>query len=292
MVTVAFMSALLILMVAGTLFVNFGVANPNPFLEESWMDPPVILIHSPTNKAYESMVLLNFTVARPESWLSTPVSFGYEQGSGLAQEMQSIICYLDNQFYMQIMFLSEMEENEDLASPVNHFEYLTNLTNGVHTLTIRASATGVVRKWVPSSVYSVPISSSAEVKFTFKDVTSPIISVFSPQDKAYDTPDVPLNFTVNEPVSQIAYSLDGQENVTIHGNTTLTNLPYGKHNVTIYAIDEAGNVGTSETINFTISAPEQPEPEAFPSELVATASGASITIVGVGLLVYFKKRKR
>jgi len=35
-----------------------------------------------------------------------------------------------------------------------------------------------------------------------------------------------------------------------------------------------------------------PELESFPTELVATASGVSVAIIGVGLLVYFKKRKR
>ena len=34
------------------------------------------------------------------------------------------------------------------------------------------------------------------------------------------------------------------------------------------------------------------EPEPFPTALAVGASGASIAIIGVGLLVYFKKRKR
>jgi hypothetical protein len=55
--------------------------------------------------------------------------------------------------------------------------------------------------------------------------------------------------------------------------------------LTIYAKDEAGNVGTSETILFTVDVP-------FPTTLVVAASGASVAIVGIGLFVYFKKRKR
>ena len=283
---VALISGILLSAVAGSHFVNYGVANP--LIEESWMDPPIISIHSPTNEGYDSKVLLNFTVARPESWLSMPVSFEYEPGSGLKQEIQSIICYLDGQFDMQVMLLSEMEGNKDLASPINHFEYLTNLSNGVHTLTIRAHATGVVRNWLSSSVYSVPISSSAEVKFTFKDATSPIISVFSAGNKTYKTHDIPLNFTVNEPVSKVTYSLDGQENVTVAGNTTLTNLSFGEHNVTVYATDEVGNTGASETVIFTIEKLAEP----FQTSLVATASVATIGVIGVFLMVYLKKRKR
>jgi len=81
----------------------------------------------------------------------------------------------------------------------------------------------------------------------------------------------------------MGYSLDGQDNVTINGNTTLDGLANGLHNVTVYARDELENTGTSETITFTVDAP-------FPTALVA-ASTASIAIIGVGVLVYFKKRK-
>jgi hypothetical protein len=36
---------------------------------------------------------------------------------------------------------------------------------------------------------------------------------------------------------------------------------------------------------------EPPQPASFPTALVAVASGASVAAVGVGLLVYFRKRK-
>ncbi len=38
--------------------------------------------------------------------------------------------------------------------------------------------------------------------------------------------------------------------------------------------------------------PKAQDPEPFPTALVATASGASATIIGIGLLVYFKKRQK
>jgi predicted phage tail protein len=110
------------------------------------------------------------------------------------------------------------------------------------------------------------------------------------ENRTFETSDVPLNFTVNQVASKIAYCLDGQENLTISGNTTLTGLPNGEHNITVYATDETGNTGASETIIFNVAKPEPPSP--FPTTLVATASGASVAVVGLGLLVYFKKRKR
>jgi hypothetical protein len=84
----------------------------------------------------------------------------------------------------------------------------------------------------------------------------------------------------------VGYSLDGQDNVTVTGNTTITGLTSGLHNVTVCARDEFGNTGASGTIYFTIAK----EPEPFPTTLVATASAASVAIIGIGLLVYFRKR--
>jgi len=92
---------------------------------------------------------------------------------------------------------------------------------------------------------------------------------------------------VNETTPRISYSLDGLDNVTVAGNATLSGLPIGVHNVTVYAWDAAGNVGASETITFTVA-----EPEPFPVAPVAVASAVSVAVVSVALLVYFKKRKR
>jgi predicted phage tail protein len=70
------------------------------------------------------------------------------------------------------------------------------------------------------------------------------------------------------------------------GNLTLNDLTNGAHNITVYALDNYGIRGASETASFTI---EQPAP--FPTALAATAFGVSATVIGIGLLVYFKKRK-
>jgi N-acetylneuraminic acid mutarotase len=117
------------------------------------------------------------------------------------------------------------------------------------------------------------------------DITAPEIAVSSPENKTYYNSNVTLGFVVNETTSWMGYSLDGLDNVTVAGNTTLAGLSVGAHNVTVYAWDAGGNVGASETVTFTIA-------ESFPVVPVAVASVASIAVVGVALLVYFKKRKR
>ena len=115
------------------------------------------------------------------------------------------------------------------------------------------------------------------------DTTPPSISIISPSIQRYNEGNVTLAFSTNEPTSKISYSLDGQDNVTISGNTTLTGLPDGDHNIIVYATDEAGNVGESGTVYFSVEVP-------FPTTLIAV-SAIIVAVVGGGLLVYFKKRK-
>ena len=87
--------------------------------------------------------------------------------------------------------------------------------------------------------------------WTPPDYTPPQIFVLSPRNTTYATTPVPLTFTINEPTSWIGYSLDGQANITVLGNTTLTGLSEGMHNVIVYANDTSGNQGLSTKIYFT-----------------------------------------
>jgi hypothetical protein len=79
----------------------------------------------------------------------------------------------------------------------------------------------------------------------------------------------------------VGYSLDGQAEVTITGNTTLSGLAIGAHNLTVSAVDLAGLRGVSTTIQFTVVA-------RFPTELVI-AGVAVAAAVSIGLLLYFKR---
>jgi hypothetical protein len=117
------------------------------------------------------------------------------------------------------------------------------------------------------------------------DPTPPAVHVVSPENKTYASGNVSLAFTVNKQADWLGYSLDGQETVTITGNSTLFGLSNGLHNVTVYANDTFGNTGVSETISFRVAV----EPEPFPTTLLIAAV-VLMAVVGAGLLVYFKKR--
>jgi N-acetylneuraminic acid mutarotase len=116
------------------------------------------------------------------------------------------------------------------------------------------------------------------------DGTPPKLTVLLPKNETYYQQSVNLEFSVNEPISEMYYKLDNETAVEISTKTTLSNLLIGSHTLTVYAIDEAGNLGSSENVYFTI------EPEPFPTALIV-ASAITVAFVGISLLIYFKKRK-
>ncbi|MCW4028463.1 MAG: hypothetical protein NWE92_02300 [Candidatus Bathyarchaeota archaeon] len=95
------------------------------------------------------------------------------------------------------------------------------------------------------------MSNSKSVNFTVR--TNPNLTYS--QNATFNDSNFALTFTVDHPVSELSYSLDGQELVQITGNTTLTGLPNGQHNVTVYATDSFGITDISDPLFFNIEAP-------------------------------------
>lgn len=133
--------------------------------------------------------------------------------------------------------------------------------------------------------YVFYVTGVSKVNFVV-DTTPPTVTVLQIENKTYTDSEVPLDFAVSESVSRISYVLDGQDNMTVFGNTTLIGLRNGEHNLTVYAWDDAGNIGASKTVTFSVA-----KPEPLPTALVV-APLASVAIFGAGLLVYLKKHKR
>jgi hypothetical protein len=265
-----FVLALLFSAVAGVLVVNIAKANPfiifRPVNPIEGTIPPVITIFSPENNtAYSPInVYISFYISAPQPPNTS--------NSGLS----IVKCTLDNEsigFYFC---------NRYSGGPpgIPQYSYANNLAlpEGNHSLVLYS--VGVV---LPGDGTIFYLYCNSTVFFT-TDSTVPGVSFVSVENKTYETSDVPLNFTVNEAVSQISYSLDGQANVTVAGNTTLTGLPNGFHNVTAYPANATGNSGEPKTVTFSVEAP-------FPTTWFVTAV-TSVIVVSTGLIVYFRKRKR
>jgi hypothetical protein len=278
-ITLTLIAALLFSAAAS--FIELGSANPSidggPAPPPADAIPPIISVSSPVNNSYVlNSVVLNFSV-RVEK--SPTTSDAYLKRITYKTDWQ--------QDSVEVYYLDQSTWNYDMIGQFSYDLRFTDLSEGNHSIVIGVDEYGgfVIDTHLGPTGFSFSLSSSASVFFTV-DTTPPNITVISPQNKTYDSANVPLYFRVNEVCSNVTYSLDSGVNVTMLENTTLTGLSEGLHNVTAYAWDNAQNLGYSENIMFTVT---QPEP--FPTTLVITASGASLAIIGVGLLVYFKKRK-
>lgn len=112
---------------------------------------------------------------------------------------------------------------------------------------------------------------------------APKVTVFNLENATYFG-SVPLNFSVSKSSQWTGYSLDGGDNVTVTGNTTLNDLTTGFHNLTVYAKDAFGDIGASENVKFNVDS------ELFPIASVAAVSVAVVALVVAGLVVYRKRK--
>jgi len=247
--------------------IPYGPVSPFP-------NPPDLIVQSPKyNTTYHvNEVLLNFTIVNPYSQSDftriTEITYNY-----------------DGQVYILWNF-----SDSPLAS-TQQFSTVMNPSIGSHTLQINVHSELTFypdpRFLDSPSIYPIDTHKTITFAIDLNVPPPPSVSLASPENKTYITFDVPLNFTVNESSSQISYSLDGKDNVTTAGNTTLTGLTTGEHSITVYATNVAGNIGASETITFTVAT----QTGSFPIEITAVAI-VSIFIIAPGLAVYLKKRKR
>lgn len=80
----------------------------------------------------------------------------------------------------------------------------------------------------------------------------PQLQILSPENRTYASKDVPLVLSVNRPTNWIGYSLDDKENVTITGDTVLSNLAEGTHKLVVSVNDTFGNLVSSDAVYFSV----------------------------------------
>jgi hypothetical protein len=147
------------------------------------------------------------------------------------------------------------------------------------------------------------------------DATAPAIHISTPNGEAFNSTCLQLEFSANEPVSWLGYSLDRDEvyflynlfeecpqpayhsplpfSYRIRENTVLAGLAAGSHNLILYANDSFGNSGQSETFNFTIV--KEPVLNTISSGsflVIGTVFISAVASTSFGLVAYFVKRNR
>lgn len=188
-----------------------------------------------------------------------------------------------NYTYWVVVDFQDPESHTVLKYPKleDNLQYSFNLTadsSGLYTIRFFCS----FNYFPPKAI--VP---QLTIEYTVLEATPLKINVLSPSNQTYNESSLSLNFTLNKPVNSVSYSLDRKDNVTIDGNTTLTGLSNGLHNIIVYANNTFGKASASDTINFTVA-----KPEPYPTSTVAVLVVVGVVVVVGGLLAYFKKRKR
>jgi len=84
------------------------------------------------------------------------------------------------------------------------------------------------------------------------DSTNPVISITSPLNTTYPQNSVTAEVTINEPASFVTYSINKSSNISMTNisailwTATVSNLTNGTFNITYYANDTVGNIGSND----------------------------------------------
>ncbi len=267
----ALLSVLLILALAGTLFISLAASDAIVYM----------VVDSPVDGAVysDNNVRLKYQVIYHQP--SPPyIAFG-----GAHVEYS-----LDGKYYSGYISVDTT---------------LKGLSNGEHLLGIYAEV--MYTGFVPQPSYFA----SAVVKFTVNTGVAPSVYVVCFQEYktsaitlniTTDTPDSTVSYSLD---GQANVTLPKTSVAQYYGryqySIALSDLADGSHTLTAYATDAMNNTSVSEK-TFTVKTTEtQPtvkptqEPEAngvFPTTLIAVAVAVTVAVVCLGLIAYFVKFKK
>jgi len=276
---------ILAILISQSMAVYTANANPHVFFpDRPNMTLPIVTVQTPAeNGSYpKDSVFLDFNVTKPDSsWFWG--GYGIPPSSSIA----TISYTIDGNFTL----VFSNNDVVDHLEATSHFTFeLGNLTGGKHTLLVFVSALHFY-----GGMTNTPLrqQNSKSIYVTFNvDEYPPTILNLSVENKTYTSPDVELNFEVENEPSWTGYSLDGQENVTVplksipvgfnstvFGNATLTNMSTGIHSIVVYSNNTSGTMCKSDMVFFTVSLSiPTPTPSPSPSPSPNPPASPSPTI--------------
>ncbi len=245
-----------------------------------WMNNSWSLVESmPTARAYLGVVVVNDVLYAiggfdGTNWLDVneqykPVGYGTVPPTIQITSpenrtySQVLLAFTINRGTQWMGYSLDNKANVTIASETGLF----GLSQGIHNVTMYANDT----------FGNMGVSNMA---FFSIDTLPPRIEIILPQNKSYDTVDIQLTFTLNEAVTYLAYSLDGQQPIKINGNLTLPALANGPHRLTVYSTDEVSN-SAQETVSFNIA----------PFPIVTYVAAASVITIILAACYLFIKQK-
>lgn len=300
--TYAQISTLLISALAGSLLVDLVVANPSSGAMKPLRVYHESVVISPQNKTYNTR--------------KTNLTFTISTNDPAAADWCEYYCVLDG----QTTIISPVKVINDHTTPASpsiapkrtgplELEFHTtieNLKDGSHTLFCN-------KKYLFDMAFEGYLL-TPKVYFSV-DATAPALRINTPDGKVFSSTCLQLEFSANEAVSWLGYSLDGEEvcflynlfeecpraaydshlpfSYRIRENTILAGLLEGSHNLILYANDSFGNSGQSEVFNFTIVREKVLNTISFGSFFViGTAIISAVAITSFGFVAYFARHNR
>ncbi|MBE3116411.1 hypothetical protein IMZ68_04330 [Candidatus Bathyarchaeota archaeon] len=217
-------------------FVEFASANFGHYFA-----PKMTVISPTTDTVYDTLSILLSVKVEMQNWNWTD------------WEKLAVMNYsLDGQQDVAVPVTNEIKSNGNGLATVNGLATTTisGIANGAHSLYIHGETT--------FSQYSSSGTPLSLTIYFIVNAATPTIQVLSPQQKTYNSIDVPLVFKSNKPLTWAGYSLDQKMVVTSLTSTTITNLFNGVHYLRVYGNDSNGNICASQEIVFTINGKKPP----------------------------------
>ena len=190
-----------------------------PFLIELQTVKAALTIISPSNTTYSSnSLMLNVTIYRlfkPDEY-DTRIMYSLNGETNVT--VSSTETFLDrttpDSIWSALMSCTIISGTASLQ----------NLSEGYHSLSVIGlyeRARGI------STKYPAIMHDTQTVYFTIDNGITPSLTNLQIENTTYSQNSLPLNFTVDEQVGWMGYSLDGKTNVTFAGNRTLSGLKFG-----------------------------------------------------------------
>ena len=247
--------------------------------------PPVLTVYNPTNTTYYvSPVLFNYSISDVSSYSVTIYINNNPNASAINPE--SKVDFTNGYYNITFLIIDSFNHNTtysffftvDLLPVVNIYT-LSNASYNTNNLMINFTYEGAVNVnfTIDGIANSTTLLNGSVITFAdgYHNITiygfdsigrnssktyiflidsiAPVITIISPISKTYSTGQVIINYQITENNSYtMKIIIDGNDNTTSIINGSSMDFSDGPHNLTIYVVDEAGNMAVT-TVNFSVS---------------------------------------
>jgi len=234
-----------------------------------WWDGTNITMDKSANNCHKNITGLkdvweyNYTVYANDTWgnMNTSglmnVSVNYNNPPTTPNLISPTNNYRSNKINITFRYNSTDNDTEDTII------YYIYINDSLNKSTIQNSTNVTLQEgfynWSIMASDSIVNTTLSEIWHFTIDLTLPVLTMISPQNKSHNISSIWANITINENASWCGYELDGNGiNETMNNissqyfSSNISGLPEGSHNITFWCNDTAGNYNKSNYEYFTV----------------------------------------